>query len=221
MGGYLTGITWRWCFWINVPLGVVSLVVLAFLAPESPPTVKAADTLRGKINQLDPLGFTLIASSTVCLLFALQWGGVQYPWNDGRIIALFVLFGVFGIGFIGAQAWRKENATVPPEIFFQRTILAGCVASFGIGSLLVVCSYYLPLWFQAVQGKSPQNSGLSLLPLLLSNVVFVMASGVATSVLGYYTPFLILGSTLGIVGTALISTWQVDAGPGQWIGYQV
>ncbi|MCJ1435674.1 hypothetical protein MMC27_005049 [Xylographa pallens] len=221
LGGYLTGVTWRWCFWINVPLGVISLVVLAFLTPKSPPTVKAADSLLGKINQLDPLGFILIASSTVCLLFALQWGGIQYPWNDGRIIALFVLFGVFGLAFIGVQAWRKDEATVPPRIFFQRTILAGCISSFGIGSLLVVCSYYLPLWFQAIQGKSPQNSGLSLLPLLLSNVVFVIASGIATSVLGYYTPFLILGAALGIVGSALISTWQVDAGPGQWIGYQV
>ena len=221
MGGYLTGVTWRWCFWINVPLGAISLVVLAILTPKSPPAVKPADSLLGKLNQLDPLGFVLIASSTVCLLFALQWGGIQYQWNDGRIIALFVFFGVLGLAFIGTQAWRKEEATVPPSVFFQRSILTGCIVSFGIGSLLVVCAYYLPIWFQAIQGKSPENSGLSLLPLLLSNVVLVIASGIATSVLGYYTPFLILGATLGIVGSALISTWQVDSGPGQWIGYQV
>ncbi|MCJ1379800.1 hypothetical protein MMC17_002903 [Xylographa soralifera] len=221
LGGYLTGVTWRWCFWINVPIGAISLVVLGFFAPKSPPAIKPADSLLGKINQLDPLGFILIASSTVCLLFALQWGGVQYPWNDGRIVALFVIFGVLGLAFIGTQAWRKEEATVPPSIFFQRTIFAGCIASFGIGSLLVVISYYLPIWFQAIQGKSPQNSGLSLLPLLLSNVFFVIASGIATSVLGYYTPFLILGAVVGIVGSALISTWQVDARAGQWIGYQI
>ena len=87
--------------------------------------------------------------------------------------------------------------------------------------MLVVYSYYLPIWFQSIQGKSPQSSGLSLLHLLLSIVDFVMASGMATSVLGYYTPFLIIGAAVSIVSSALISTCQVDAAPGIWIGYQV
>ncbi|KAL8710245.1 MAG: hypothetical protein Q9220_005176 [cf. Caloplaca sp. 1 TL-2023] len=221
LGGYLTAITWRWCFWINVPIGAVSLAVLAWLTPNKPAALKPAETLRGKINQLDPLGFVLIATSTVCGLFALQWGGVRYPWSDGRIIALFVLFGVFGLAFIGVQAWRKDEATVPPKIFFQRSIFAGCVASIGIGSLIVVFAYYLPIWFQAIQGKSPQNSGPSLIALLLSVVVFVMASGIVTSVVGYYTPFLIVGAAVAVVGSALISTWRVDSQPGMWIGYQV
>ena len=217
----MTAITWRWCFWINVPLGAIALVVLAFLTPRRPAAVKPADSLLGKTIQLDPLGFVLIASSTVCLLLALQWGVSKYPWNDSRIIALFVLFGVLGLAFIGVQAWRNEEATVPPKIFFQRTIFASCITSIGIMSLLVVFAYYLPIWFQAIQGKSPQDSGLSLIPLLLSNVIFVMASGIATSVLGYYTPFLIIGATVSMVGAALISTWKVDAGPGKWIGFQV
>ena len=191
------------------------------LIPKSPAAVKPAHSISSRINQLDPLGFALVASSAVCLLFALQWGNVRYPWKDGRVIALFVLFGVTGVAFVGVQAWRKDQATVPPKVFFQRTIFTGCVASLGIGSLIVVFSYYLPIWFQAVQGKSPQNSGLSLIPQLLSVVVFVIASGIATSVFGYYTPFLILGAAMSIVGSALISTWEVDAGRGQWIGFQV
>ena len=213
--------TWRWCFWINVPLGAISLVVLTFLIPKSPAALQPADSLLGKINQLDPIGFILIAASTVCLLFALQWGGNQYLWNDGRIVALLVLFGIFGLAFIGVQAWRKDEATVPSSIFFQRTVFSGCVVSLGIGSLIVLVSYYLPIWFQAIQGKSSQNSGLSLVALLLSVVVFVMASGFATSVVGYYTPFLILGAIFSTVGSAMISTLQVDASPGQWIGFQV
>ena len=213
--------TWRWCFWINVPLGAISLVVLTLLIPKSSAALQPADSLLGKINQLDPIGFILIAASTVCLLFALQWGGNQYAWNDGRIVALFVLFAIFGLAFIGVQAWRKDEATVPPSIFFQRTVFSGGVVSLGIGSLIVLFSYYLPIWFQAIQGKSPQNSGLSLVALLLSVVVFVMASGFATSVVGYYTPFLILGAMFSIVGSAMISTLQVDASPGQWIGFQV
>jgi MFS family permease len=221
LGGYLTAVSWRWCFWINVPIGAVSLVVLAFATPKTPPAVKPSSTWRSRVAELDPLGFALIAPATVCLLFALQWGGTQYPWNSGRIIALFVLFGVLTLAFIAVQAWRKDDATVPPRIFFQRTIFSGLIAATGIGSLLVVFAFYLPIWFQAIQGKSPQSSGLSLLPLLLSNVLVVGIAGVGTSVWGYYTPFMYLGGALCIVGAALISTWQVDTGPGQWIGYQV
>lgn len=221
LGGYLTPITWRWCFWINVPAGAVSLIVLIFVTPRLPAADTPAKTWRGRLAQLDPLGFILIVPATVCLLCALQWGGVQYPWNDSRIIALFVLFAVLSIAFVGTQAWRQDEATVPPRIFLQRTILSSCAASIGIGSLLVIFAFYLPIWFQVIQGKSPQISGLSLLPLLLSSVVVVGLAGALTSYWGYYTPLLILGGALCVVGSALISTWPVDTSPGQWIGYQV
>ena len=103
VGGYLTSVTWRWCFWLNVPIGLLSLVLLVLLTPKSSPPDKRADTWRGKIGQLDPLGFVLIGSSSICLLFAIQWGGVRYTWNDGRIVALFLVFGVVGLAFIATQ----------------------------------------------------------------------------------------------------------------------
>ena len=221
LGGVLTAVNWRLVFWINVPIGAISLLVVIPLIPNSAAPVKPAETILGKINQLDPFGFLTIASCTICLLFALQWGNVKYPWNSGVIIALFVLFGVFGLAFIGVQIWRKEHATIPSKILFQRTVFSGCVAYFGIGSLLVVFAYYLPIWFQAIQGKSSQSSGLALIALLLSNVVFVIGGGIFTSRVGYYTPVLICGSVVAIVGAAMVSTWRVDADRGQWIGYQV
>jgi len=221
LGGYLTSITWRWCFWINVPIGGVSLACLVFFTPNSPSAVKAAPTWRGKIKQLDPLGFILIAPSVICLLFAIEWGGSKYPWNSGRIIALFIVFGVLLLAFIASQAWRGDKATLPPRILRQRSIISASLANVGIGSLLVLFAFYLPIWFQVIQGKSPQKSGLSLLPLLLSNVLAVISCGVLTSIVGYYTPFLIVGSALLIVGSALITTWSVNIGSGIWIGYQV
>lgn len=220
--GYLTAVTWRWCFWINVPIGAMSFVLLLALTPKSPPPVKPANTWHEKIAQLDPLGFILIGPSVICLLFALQWGGTKFTWNNGRIIGLFVIFGIFGFAFIASQAWRKDQATVPPQVFLQRSILAGSIANFGIGSVLVVYAFYLPIWFQVIQGKSPQNSGLSLIPLLLSIVIAVIGGGIATStVLGYYTPLMIVGSAILIVGSALITTWEANTGNGMWIGYQV
>jgi MFS family permease len=219
-GGNLTQVSWRWCFWINVPIGGVALLFL-LVTPARAAPVKPAATWWGKGRQLDPIGFVLISSATSCLLFALQWGGVRYAWNDGRIIALFVVCGLLAAAFVAAQAWLGDEATVPWKIVSQRSILAGCFAQLGIGSVLVGYAFYLPIWFQVIQGKSPQSSGLSLLALLLSNVVAVMAGGIATSKLGYYTPFMIAGGVVGIVGSALIATWTVNVDAGKWISYQV
>ncbi|KAG9693576.1 MFS general substrate transporter, partial [Aureobasidium melanogenum] len=221
LGGYLTSITWRWCFWINAPIGGVSLACLVFFTPKTPAAVKAAPTWRGKLAQLDPLGFILIAPSVICLLFAIEWGGSKYPWNSGQVIALFVVFATLLLAFIASQVWRGDKATLPPRILRQRSIISAALASVGIGSVLVNYAFYLPIWFQVVQGKSPQKSGLSLLPLFLSNVLAVTMSGIATSIVGYYTPFLIVGSSALIVGSALLTTWSVHTGAGIWIGYQI
>ena len=195
-------------------------MALVIATPNRKPPDVAADTWLGKFKQLDPVGFILIAPATVCLLFALQFGGVQYPWNDGRIIALFVLSGVFAVAFTCSQIWLK-GGTIPGAVISQRSVLAATFQSIGIGSLLVVYAFYLPIWFQAIKGDSPQNSGLSLLGLLFSTVLFVIACGIGISKFGYYVPFAIIGGAVLVVGAGLLTTWQVDTGPGMWIGYQV
>jgi hypothetical protein len=109
-----------------------------------------------KFLQLDPLGFVLVAPAIICLVFALQWGGTQYAWNDGRIIALFVIFSILGLTFVACQIWRKDEATIPPKILMQRSILSGSVAQLGIGSLLVLYAFYvssLPLPSITVQAN--------------------------------------------------------------------
>jgi MFS family permease len=221
LGGYLTAITWRWCFWINLPVGGVSIVLLALLTPNCTPPEKRAATLKGKLLQLDPLGFFLISTSLICLLLAIQFGGKEYDWNSGLVIALYVIFGISGFGFVAAQIWRGEKGTVPPRIALQRSILSGTIASIGIGSVLILLSFFLPIWFQVVKGKSPQDSGLALIPLLFSVVVAVIASGVFASAVGYYVPSLLVGAALAIAGAGLISTWSIDVSAEKWIGFQV
>ena len=195
-------------------------MVFVIFTPNIKPPDAVADTLKGKLKQLDPIGFILLAPATISIIFALQWGGVKFAWSDARIIALFVLAGVFGIGFICSQLFL-EGGTIPGDIIKQRSVLAATVQSLSIGTLLVVFSFYLPIYFQAIKDKSPQGSGVSLLPLLLSTVVFVIGSGIGISKVGYYTPFAIVGGVLLVVGTALITTWQVDSSPGMLIGYQI
>ena len=221
LGGYLTSVTWRWCFWINVPIGALSLVLLLLLAPTTPPADKAADTWRGRISQLDPFGFLLIAPTVICFLFALEFGGQDKNWSEGRVIALFVLFGVFGIAFIAYQAWRGEKGTVPPRIVLKQSVWVSCLLAFFIGAVLVLYSFYLPIWFQVVQARSPQDSGIALLPYLLSVVVAVVCSGILVSKIGYYTPVAFVGAAIVVAGSAAITTWSPHITTCQQVGYQV
>lgn len=221
LGGYLTSVSWRWCFWINVPIGGVALILLILLAPNAPSPSKPATSWRKRLLELDPFGCLLIAPSIICLLFALQLGGNDESWSQAHVVALFVLFGVFLLAFTAFQAWRKEKATVPPRILFQRSILSACMVGFFSGTVLVLYTFYLPIWFQVVQDKTPESSGLSLIPLLLSNVAAIVLSGFLVSKVGYYTPFAIFGGILLVTGSALIAIWTVDISEGKSIGYQV
>lgn len=204
-----------------MPIGAVALVLFIFLAPNLPPPKTPARTWKLKLLQLDPIGFVLIASSLSCLLFALEKGKQGPSWSSGGVIALFVVFGVVMVAFIAYQVHKKGEATIPSSIIGQRTVLVSTVISFCIGSALVLYAFYLPIWFQVVQSKSPQSSGLSLLPLLLSNVTSVVASGILVSRIKYFQPFSIMGGILLVAGGALITTWTADISKGKWIGYQV
>ncbi|KAG5744812.1 hypothetical protein H9Q70_012486 [Fusarium xylarioides] len=123
--------------------------------------------------------------------------------------------------YLGSLGSAFEKATVPPRILFQRTTFFACLNALAIGSVLVIYAFYLPVWIQVVKGKSPQDSSLALIPLLLSNVFCVILGGVLVSKIGYYTPFAIAGCAVLIVGSALISTWTADVSKAKWIGYQI
>ncbi|KAK2756713.1 hypothetical protein FQN54_005159 [Arachnomyces sp. PD_36] len=221
-GAFTDKLTWRWCFYINLPIGAVTVLVIYIILkmPQSSVPAKESSTL-DKISQLDPLGTLALVPCTVCLLLALQWGGSTYPWNDGRIIALLVLFGVLLVVFIAIQMWRKEDATVPPRIIKQRSIAAGFFFTICVGSAMNIIVYYLPIWFQAIKGASAVKSGIMSIPMILALVIgSIMAGGLVTA-LGYYTPFMIASAILMSIGVGLLTTFTTETGHPKWIGYQV
>lgn len=136
-GAFTSGVSWRWCFYINLPIGGVAFVLVALLL-KVPDTKDVRLPLRAKLAQLDALGTTFLIPGVVCLLLALQWGGLEYAWNSPRIIALLVLGIVLMIGFILVQIYMPKTATIAPRIFKQRSILAGFWATICIGSQMMI-----------------------------------------------------------------------------------
>ncbi|RDW58281.1 putative HC-toxin efflux carrier TOXA [Coleophoma crateriformis] len=221
VGGLLTTkVSWRWCFWINVPIGGISLAGLLIFLPASTPPDEIKGTFQQNLWKFDPVGNIVLAPGLICLLLALQWGGTKYPWSDTRCIALLVVGSVLLLAFVGVQ-WVQENGTIPFRIIRQRSIAAGVFISLGLGAALIIPTFYLPIWFQAVKGTTAIDAGIRLLPLLLGTVFSVIGSGIVISKSGYYAPWLIVGCAIRVIGAGLLTTLRVDTGTGAWIGYQI
>ncbi|KAK3296454.1 major facilitator superfamily domain-containing protein [Chaetomium fimeti] len=219
-GAFTSNVTWRWCFYINLPIGGVTMVVVALFL-KVPDRESTKLPLTKKILQLDLLGTSVLVPGVVCLLLALQWGGPTYPWNDSRIIALLTLTAVLTIGYITIQATLPATATIPGRIIRQRSVISALWATVCINSGNYILIYFLPIWFQAVNGVSAVDSGIRLLPVMLAIVVGSVVGGFVNARVGYYTPLAIVGTCVAAVGAGMLTTLRVGSGPGEWIGYQV
>ncbi|KAF3385431.1 Efflux pump roqT [Penicillium rolfsii] len=219
-GGFTEHVTWRWCFYVNLPIGAVTIAVLV-LVLQMPPARKAGTPIREQFLQMDPLGNLCLIPGVVCLLLALQWGGATYAWNNGRIIALLVLAGVLLLAFVGIQIWLQEKATIPPRVIKQRSIAAGVAFTLMVTAAMMTFTYYLPIWFQAIKSASPVHSGVMMLPTVISSAVASLIAGFLINRVGYYTPFMIGGSVLMSIGAGLLTTFTPHISEGKWIGYQI
>jgi MFS family permease len=223
LGGVFTSkVSWRWCFWISLPIGGVALAGLVFLLPaKRPPRDHGSESLKDRIRQFDPIGTALMLPGLILLLLALQWGGNEYSWGSTRVIVSLVLGIVLLVIFAITQPLLGENATIPSRIIRQRSIAAGTAVSFGFGSALIIVTFYLPIWYQTVKSLSAIDSGIRMIPYFLSTVLFVITSGILVSKVGYYTPVLIVGTAFMIVGCGLLSTFRTSTSTAEAIGYQV
>ncbi|EJU00964.1 MFS general substrate transporter [Dacryopinax primogenitus] len=222
LGGVFTDkLTWRWCFYINLPVGGLAAAIIAifFVMPEAAKPVPA--TWKEKVLQMDPLGTGLIMGAVISYLLAVQWGGVSFPWSSSTVVGLLVGFALMTIAFIIVE-WRMgERAILLPRLFKQRTVAlsAGYIFFLAGGFFLLV--YFVPIYFQSVDGVSASDSGVRNVPLILAVALFSIISGNLISLWGHFVPLLILGSVLATIGAGLIYTLDIGTPSAQWIGYQV
>jgi hypothetical protein len=196
----------------------MTAIVFLFHEPERPEV--ASIGFKERLKSFDLVGNVFLMPAVISLFLALQWGGSKYPWANGRIIALFVVFGVLIACFVAVQFWRPDTAMVPPRLIAKRSIWAACLYAFLMAGSFFILTYYMPIWFQAVKGVSAVRSGIMNLPLILGVVFASIITGGLVTVIGYYTPFMIASSVAMSIGCGLITTFMPSTGHSAWIGYQ-
>ncbi|KAF2001347.1 MFS general substrate transporter [Amniculicola lignicola CBS 123094] len=222
IGGSLTqSMTWRWCFWVNLPFGGLSAVLLIIFLEIQKPEEATNLPLTQKIQGLDFIGFILLASSISMLLLALQLGGLSYSWKSSVVIGLFVGFAVTIVPFICWQLFRGDDALVPPKLFGYRNASLLCLCQMFAAGPFQVITYWLPIWFQTVLGVSPVASGIRYLPTVVADALTCIIGSGLIMQLGIWNPFLLLSKALISLSGGLLSTIQPNVSSSHLIGYQI
>ena len=222
LGGVFTDhATWRWAFYVNLPIGGFAAAVI-FLTFQTPPAAKPESaSWKEKLLQMDLPGTFTIMAAVICFLLAIQEGGVSKAWNDSQVIGLLVGFGLLVIVFIAIQYFSGDRAVIQGRLLKNRNILVTSIYTVFFGGSFFLLLYYLPIYFQSVDGVSAAASGIRNLPLVLGSAIFSIISGSLISATGYYVPSVLVGSILTTIGSGLLYTLDINSGSNQWIGYQV
>jgi EmrB/QacA subfamily drug resistance transporter len=196
LGGWLTdNASWRWTFYINVPVGIVALaLILIFL-----PNIKHAAK-----QTIDYLGAVLLAGALAQLVLALTWGGSQYAWGSMQIIGLFVGSAIATVLFLLNEYYMAKDPILPLDLFLNRTFTLSSIVMFLFGLAMFGTIMYIPLFAQDVQGSSATNSGVILMPMVVGILISSIGSGQIVSRTGKYK----LLALFGMLGSTLTILWM-------------
>ncbi len=212
---------WRWIFYINLPLSLLALFMIAVKMPA------LTHRIPGKI---DFLGAALIVITFVPLLLALSWGGRDYAWSSPRVIGLLATSVIALIAFVFVEA-RVSSPILSLRLFANRTFSTANAASFIVSMAFMGVVTFLPLYMQLGAGAQPSQSGLTMMPLMIGLIAASTGAGLLVSRLGVFKPILLVGQAAMLVGTGLLcfihpgmSLWDIawrvlilgiGLGPGQ------
>ena len=199
-GVFVEQLSWRWIFYINVPIGAVALVVVAIQVP---------GRLRRVRHVIDYLGTAALVLATSCLVLFTSLGGTTYRWGSAPIIALGVAGGLFVVVFALVER-RAAEPVLPLHLFKIRAFSVASIVGFIVGFAMFGAITFLPVFFQVVRGESPTVSGLQLLPLIIGMLTVSIASGQIISRTGRYRMFPIAGTAFITVGLVMLSQLGIE-----------
>ncbi|KAF3768043.1 MFS general substrate transporter [Cryphonectria parasitica EP155] len=218
IGGAFTQFrSWRWCFWINLPISGVTLVLLLLFLDVHNPRTKLGDGVRA----VDWLGTLSILAVTLLLFVGLDFGGAIFPWNSPKVVCLLV-FGTLMIGFFLFSEQRLARYPLMPlAVFRSWSNNAIFLVAFLHGMVILGYEYYLPLYLQSVKQASPLHSGLLILPLVVTQATFEIVAGVIIHRTGRYRETIWTGVTIMTIGSGLYITFGVDTSVAQILGLEI
>jgi len=197
LGGFFTTtLSWRWIFYVNLPIGIAAFSVLAVTLPSRQDESH---------HRIDYLGAALLAAALTAIVLLCTLGGTDYAWGSPQIIGLGVAAVILVAAFILAEQ-RAAEPVLPPHLFRDRVFSVTSAIGLVVGFALFGSVTYLPLFLQVVLGASPTGSGLQILPLMAGLLITSITSGQIISRTGRYRPFPIAGTAIMVVGLFLLST---------------
>jgi EmrB/QacA subfamily drug resistance transporter len=203
LGGWITdNASWRWVFYVNLPVGIAAIVVTATALPGHLTTHR---------HRIDYGGAALLVAAAVPLLLGFSWAGSQYPWGSWQIVSLFAVAAVMGVAFY-LREMRAAEPVINPRLFENRVFSVSALASALQSAAMFGAIMFLPLFVQGVQGKSATNSGIILMPLMLGAMVMSIGSGQILARTGRYKVLVVCGFVIVAVGAVLLSRMGVDTG---------
>ncbi|MDX6572857.1 MAG: hypothetical protein QOC86_2013 [Gaiellales bacterium] len=204
LGGFFVDqISWRWVFYVNLPVGVLAILIVIFKLHLHTPQTR---------HRIDYAGATLLTGGVGALILLTTWGGTEYAWSSSLILGL----GVAGVVLLAAFLWQERRALepiVPLALFRSSVFNVSSAMGATIGMAMFGAIIFIPLYLQLVYGVSATESGLRMLPLMIGLLVAAISSGRAISRIGRYKAFPIAGTGTLVVGMFLLSRLGVGTAP--------
>ena len=204
-GFFVDSLSWRWVFYINLPIGAIALIVIAVVLPA---------TGTRQQHKIDYLGATLLAGFATAIVLATSWGGTTYPWSSPVIIGLFVGSVLLLIAWYFSARYAAEPV-LPLRLFKNSVFSVSAAIGLAAGFAMFGALSYLPLFLQVVHGVSPTVSGVYLLPMVLGLLLTSIGSGQIIARTGHYKIFPIIGTAVMALALYLLST--LDETTSTWL----
>ena len=202
IGGWITDHTsWRWVFYVNLPVGALALLVLILWLPST----ISSTSYRGwaAVRRIDFPGALTAAAATVCLLLGLTWGGATYPWGSAQVVGVLIAAGVLYLAFLVIERFVREPL-LPLDLFRNQVFAASSLLALAGGMVIYAMIFYLPLFIQGVLGQTATTSGARLAPLFIPVAISAVLGGQLIAKVGRYQFLAVIGTLILLVGIFLL-----------------